>query len=96
MDEGQRSRGRELHSRIAEGETLSAEEQTELETYYVAVEGMSSTPSDVRLASLEERNRNLEALVARSEAFAAYLQTVLTTADAERQALEREFQRIAA
>ncbi|MGC4046286.1 MAG: hypothetical protein QM758_21050 [Armatimonas sp.] len=73
MDDAQRTRGRWLHTRVVEGNTLSLEEQAELESYYAEIEATAPDVNHLRLERLESQNENLETLVARSEALVEYL-----------------------
>jgi hypothetical protein len=96
-DELLQAEGRVLHDRASRGEALSETEQARLDAYYAMVEATYPLgTSEDELLRMEERNHQLQSLVERGEALITYLQAVLAAAQAERHALVRDFERIAA
>jgi hypothetical protein len=95
-----RERFGELRRKEDEG-ALTPEERAELSALIHEIEDAEAVyldPATERLAreceTLETQNRELEALLQRKQALRARLETMLTEAQAERQAIEEEVSRI--
>jgi hypothetical protein len=96
-DEQLQAEGRILHNRASRGEVLSETEQARLSVYHTLVEATYPLcMSEDEFLRMAERNRQLQSLVERGEALVTYLQAVLVAAQAERHALRRDYERIAA
>ncbi|WP_309707440.1 hypothetical protein [Armatimonas sp.] len=99
MDETLRREGQALHSRSAQGETLSVAEQEHLAAYYAAMDAAEAAllaPAFARMdrehVVMQEHLQELHSLVSREEAFLARLRELYT----ERQALNSERKRLLA